>query len=529
MISFRPHLLASLAALALLAPKLAQAADISLDNVSLPTGETGRLTFKHIDLVGANISAEEANRLFSGALSRDAVADMLSRLKAARIAVSEATATSNRPGAITFRDLKGEGVDQGAIAHLTLAGVDADLPGDTGGALTLRGRAVAIDGLRIQHLAEAIQSGKAAAASARIAHAAWAGFDFSAPDKDTPAGAEGGNLIRVHLQSAKADQSFDGDVPAKFSFVADGLSVTMPKASRAGAVMTALGYDDIEATLKASGGYQSASRTLVIDDYSVDFARLGSIGLSGRFGGFDPAAFTGDAAARTAALQASDVEKLTFKLVNAGAFEKAVALAALSNRAPPDAVKAEWSLAATQAPLLAPNIPAAATIAQAVAKFIANGKSLTVSLDAKAPAPKLEDLRAMKDPAQIAARFDVKAQADGAAPPLVAPMPAAAPAPTLTGVKAWSALVGNTIAGRDADGLPLSEYYAPDGGVKRLDADEPAAGKWIARGETVCFIFPNEKDETCYRVEVAGEVATYIDADGEARRYAILKGNAKNL
>ena len=179
-----------------------------------------------------------------------------------------------------------------------------------------------------------------------------------------------------------------------------------------------------------------------------------------------------------------------------------MALAALSNRVAPDAIKTEWSEIVAQAPLLAPNIPAAATLALGVEKFIANGKSLTVSLVAKAPAPKLSDLQAMKDPAQIAARFDVTAQADGAAPPLAAPTSVAPtpPAEKLAGEKAWRALVGNTVTGRDADGLPLTEYYAPDGGVKRLDADEPATGKWITRGETVCFIFPNEKnekEETC--------------------------------
>jgi hypothetical protein len=531
MISFRPTLLASFALLAVLAPKLAQATDISLDNVSLPTGENSKITFGHIDLIGANLSAEEANRLFSGQLPRDAVADMLGKLKAARISFNEASATSNRPGVITFRDFKGEGVDQGAIAHLSLGGVDAAIPGDTGGELTLKGREVAIDDLRLPHLAEAIRSGKAAAAGARIAHAAWAGFDLTAPDKDTPAGAEGGNLIRVHLNSARADQSFDGDIPGKFSLVASGLSVTMPKASRAGAVMTALGYDNIEATLKASGAFQPENRTLVLDDYSVDFARLGSLGLSGRFGGFDPAALTGDALARTAAMQAAQVDALTFKFVNAGAFEKAVALAALSNRATPDAIKTEWSEIVAQTPLLAPNIPAVATLTQGVEKFIANGKSLTVSLVAKPPAPKLSEMQAMKDPAQIAARFDVKAEADGAAPPLAAPTSVAPtpPAEKLAGEKAWRALVGNTVTGRDADGLPLTEYYAPDGGVKRLNADEPTTGKWIARGETVCFIFPNEKEETCYKVEIAGDTATFTDSDGDGRRYAILKGNPNKL
>ncbi|MBB4196910.1 hypothetical protein CCR94_12240 [Rhodoblastus sphagnicola] len=545
MISFRSHRFASLALLAALAPSLARAADIALDNVSLPTSDVSKLTFKHIEFKDANISAEEATKLFSGALPRDAVADMLGKLKAARVTANEAVMTSDKPGSVVFRDFNGEGVDQGAIAHLSLGGIDADIPGDTGGsAVTLKSQAVTIDGVRIQHLAEAIRSGEPAAISVRITHAAWSGFDMSTPDKNTPAGADGGNLIRIHLNSAEAEQSFDGDAPGKSSFVANGLSIAMPKASQAGATLTALGYDKVEATLKFSGAYQAANRTFTLDDYSIDFAKLGSIGLSGRFGGIDKAAFGSDVAARTAAVQAAEVQALTLKLVNAGALDKAVALTALSKNQAPDAVRAEWSMIAAQAPMLAPNIPAAATLSRGLLKFIANGKSLTLALAAKAPAPKLAELQEMKDPALISARFDVTAEADGAAPPLAAPIsapasaqmtaPPPAPAPNapaqkLTGAAAWGALVGNTITGKDSDGLPLSEFYAPSGAVKQLDDDETATGKWILRGENVCFIFPGEKQETCYKLEVAGDVATFIDEDGDGKRYTILKGNAKNL
>ncbi|MCW2315926.1 hypothetical protein M2322_001470 [Rhodoblastus acidophilus] len=538
--SFRSPPLARLVLLAALAPASAQAADIALDNVSLPTGADAKLTFKHIELKDANITAEEATKLFSGALPRDAAAELIGKLKAARIAAPEAVLTSDKPGAVTFHDFAAEGVDQGSAAHLTLGGVDADIPGDTGGSVVLKSQGVTLDGVQIKHLAEAIKAGDAAGASARINHAAWSGFDLTAPDKGTPAGADGGNLIRVHLASAEAAQNFDGDTPTKFSFNASGLSVTMPKASQAGAALTALGYDKIEANVKFSGAYQAANKTFALDDYSIDLAKLGSIALSGRFGGLDATAFAGDPAARAAAFQASELQALTLKLVNAGALEKALALTALSKNQTPDAIKAEWSMIAAQAPMLAPNIPAATTFSQAVLKFVANGKSLTLALAAKPPAPKVSDLQEMKDPAQIAARFDVTADADGALPPLAAPMtaaPAAAPAPApavsgqtkLTGAAAWAALVGNTISGKDSDGLPLSEFYGPGGLVKQLDDDETATGKWILRGENVCFIFPGEKTETCYKLEVAGDAATFIDEDGDGKRYTILKGNPKNL
>jgi len=544
MFNFRPPQFVSLVLLTALSPGLAKAADISLDNVSLPAGDNSKITFKHIDLVDANITSEEANKLFSGALPRDVVGDMLGKLKAARISVNEAVATSDKPGTIVFRDLKGEGVDQGAIAHLELGGIDLDIPGDTGGAITMKSQKLAIDGLQFQHLAEAIKTGELAAISARVTRVTWSGFDLSAPDKDTPAGADGGNLVKIHLNSAQSEQTFDGDMPLKASFVASGLSVTMPKASQAGAMMTALGYDKVEATVRFAGTYQAADKTIVLDDYSLDLTQLGSIVLSGRFGGLDKAVFTGDAVAKASAIQAAEIQALKIKVVNAGALEKAVALTALSKNQGPDAVKAEWSGIAAQLPMLAQGIPAATILSQGVLKFIANGKSLTLSLHAKSPAPKLSELQEMKDPAQVVARFDVAVDAEGSAPPLAAPMvapPAAAvpPAPTqkavpapvqkLTGLAAWSALVGNTISGKDSDGLPLSEYYASNGVVKQLDDDETATGKWIARGDNVCFIFPGEKEETCYKVEVFGDVATFIDEDGDGKRYKILKGNAKNL
>jgi hypothetical protein len=99
----------------------------------------------------------------------------------------------------------------------------------------------------------------------------------------------------------------------------------------------------------------------------------------------------------------------------------------------------------------------------------------------------------------------------------------------LTGLAAWSAVVGNTITGKDSDGLSLSEFYGPDGTVKQLDDDETATGKWVVRGENVCFKFPREKEENCYKVEVIGDIVTFIDEDGDGKRYTILSGNAKKL
>ena len=66
-----------------------------------------------------------------------------------------------------------------------------------------------------------------------------------------------------------------------------------------------------------------------------------------------------------------------------------------------------------------------------------------------------------------------------------APAPAAAPAPApapaaqkLTGIAAWSKLVGNTATGK-VDGKEHTEYYMDNGTVKALEDSKVSTGKWI--------------------------------------------------
>ena len=97
----------------------------------------------------------------------------------------------------------------------------------------------------------------------------------------------------------------------------------------------------------------------------------------------------------------------------------------------------------------------------------------------------------------------------------------------LTGLNAGKAILGNTISGR-RDDRSFAEYYAPDGKIVALDGDEIEIGSWTLEGDTICTDFESE-GKTCYRIEVLGETATFMDQDQTGFRGTILKGNAKNL
>jgi hypothetical protein len=104
----------------------------------------------------------------------------------------------------------------------------------------------------------------------------------------------------------------------------------------------------------------------------------------------------------------------------------------------------------------------------------------------------------------------------------------AAPAQKLVGIAAWSQLVGNSITGKE-DGETLVEYYAPDGTAKSMTGNEISTGKWALVGETVCFKYTDSDDTECYKIEVMGNFATFIDENGSGTRYEILKGNPNGL
>ncbi len=97
----------------------------------------------------------------------------------------------------------------------------------------------------------------------------------------------------------------------------------------------------------------------------------------------------------------------------------------------------------------------------------------------------------------------------------------------LTGVAAWSKLVGNTVVAR-VDGKDYVDYYMADGTIKALEDSKLTTGKWTLEGLNVCFAARGSRE--CYAVEVADDVATFTPRGGGAGyRVNILQGNAKNL
>ncbi len=99
----------------------------------------------------------------------------------------------------------------------------------------------------------------------------------------------------------------------------------------------------------------------------------------------------------------------------------------------------------------------------------------------------------------------------------------------LAGKAAWTALLGNTITGRNSDGQTLFEYYRTDGSVQHLDDDGVMNGTWTLQGDRICIKLADDDDETCYEIALEGHVASFTGDDGKPWHYDVLQGNPKGL
>jgi hypothetical protein len=519
------------------APALAQT--VSLDPLTITTPEGGTLTLSRIEATDTNLTRDELAKLFNKdapAAEKRAIAE---KAKAARLTLGDVVSEA-KDQRFVVKGLEARGVDSGRIARLSFTGAESTFKNEQGdGKLAING--LTVDGLDLSHLMAAAETGQFADGALKIDRIAFDGFEGSVPDSKTPKDAAGGNLTRVKLGSMSLDASYAGDIPTKTAFALRSLVIQPAPASELAANLKGAGLSQLDMGMTFSGTYDTAAKTYSADDITLSLAQLGSVGLKAELAGVEPVLFTGDQAQRTAAAMGLAFSGLTVRVVNGGGVEKALAFAAASQNKTLAAFQAETAGMAGQIiPALLGGTASAASTGAAVAAFVSNPKSLTVTAKPKAGPLSLVEAAALGDPMAVVARLAISAVSEGAA---AAPAPqagaAAAPAPKvaqaapaagkLTGMAALNAVIGNTVSGKNSDGDAGVWFYDKKGAVKQLVDDEITVGKWAIKGEKICEEYPEDDEETCYTVEVSGNIATFADEEGNGRRYTIAAGNAKNL
>jgi hypothetical protein len=390
---------------------LAQSNNVRIDSLKLGKGDDV-VELKGVDFAGSNLSREEIDALLALDTPADRRTSLGARLKASSASIAEIVIGVPARGPITFTGFRAENVDQGKIRRLTLAGGQGGptIQGEQG---SFRAGALTIDEIDVSSVLNGLIKGSLLAAKPTVARLSWNGFEASFPDKDVPASAPGGNMVKIRLGALDAQTTFEGGMPTKSTTAIRNLVVELPKASETGKTLADAGYERIDVSMTTGIAFNPAKKSLMIDDFTISGVGMGSVGLRAEFGKIDPALLNGDPMAALATLMTVEFASTELTIVNDGLIDKALAVAAKEQGKKPDQLKKEAGAMVTQfAPMMLGGDPSSLQVAAALGAFIRDPKSLSVKVSGKDGPLKFTDMD-FDQPMSILQDLEITAAANG--------------------------------------------------------------------------------------------------------------------
>ncbi len=357
-----------------------------------------------------SLAAQDAN---SKRKAKAFIADVVDSFEMGKLDVADLRLT------VTDKDAPGTGtlshISLSQMAHSKIAAVDFETF-----AVQAQGSSVKIGTLvfrnidlgELRDLAESTAARDSATnrADASIAsEISLAGLDVDAGKAAT----EGGP--RTRFQLSKLDlisaDPVDG-IPAHFSTVIDHFTLDLKDARGQWDGLAALGYDRIDLSSRLEAHFDVTKQELGLEDLSLSGIDMGVVKIVCSFGNVSKDLFSTDQAQVEAAALSVLIHRFEIKVENAGLFERLIASAAKkSNKSPDEIREAYVAAAAINVPTLLGDGPAAKTVGNAIAKFIATPKNLRIV----AVAPDglgAADLVLIKDPTALMSKLSIEAAAN---------------------------------------------------------------------------------------------------------------------
>jgi hypothetical protein len=219
--------------------------------------------------------------------------------------------------------------------------------------------------------------------------------------------------MHIALGSFELRNNYDGDVLKDGSVTMKGLVFEPSKGSDFANSLTMFGYSKLDLGASISVHYDSAGKKLTIDDFSINGADAGALGLKASFENIDPSLFGADEGARMGAVAGGAITSIELKFVNAGLFEKTLAFVAQQQKVTPEALKTQWAGMAGQVlPAVLGGDPSALKVAAEAQKFIGAPSNLTVTVKPKSGSFKFSDAISAGDPMGVLSGLEIVATAN---------------------------------------------------------------------------------------------------------------------
>lgn len=341
------------------------------------------------------------------------IADLVDSFEVERLDVADLRLT------VTDKDAPGTGtldhVSFSQMAHSKIAAVDFETLAVQAQGSSVKIGALALRDIDLGALRDLAESTAARNSASRSADASIAG-EISLAGLDVDAGktaTEGGR--RTRFQLGKLDlisaDPVDG-IPAHFSTVIDHFTLDLKDVSGQWDELAALGYDRIDLSSRLEAHFDASKRELGLEDLSLSGIDMGALKIVCNFANVSKDLFSADQAQVEAAALSILIRRIEIKVENGGLFERLIASAAKrSNKSPDEIREAYVAAAAINVPTLLGNGPAAKTVGNAIAKFIATPKNLRIV----AVAPDglgAADLMLIKDPTTLMSKLSIEAAAN---------------------------------------------------------------------------------------------------------------------
>jgi hypothetical protein len=246
------------------------------------------------------------------------------------------------------------------------------------------------------------------------------GLDVDAKYGDPSNGrskAAGPETLRFGIRGVEmtANKPMDG-IPTNLRLAVENVTFAVPPNPQDDGLRTlaALGYGALDLSLVSAASWNEVGNELVVREVSVRGAEMGSAVLRGVLADVGRDVFSPDSAVAAAALVGARARNLHLTIENKGLFERVIAAESRKGQKSPEDLRREYGMAAAVAvPAMLGNAPAARSLGQAVARFVAKPGRLTISITAKDPAGLgIADLAATPEPAAILDKLAITATAE---------------------------------------------------------------------------------------------------------------------
>jgi hypothetical protein len=393
---------------------MAYAEDVVLQNVKID-GKEGSTLIPRVEVKGSNLGQSDIAKLFQAGSNPGEAATLFVKFKAASVHIPEVQLTSKDGFSGTLHEFMATDINEGKLGKLTIAGFDGSGT-DPNGPVNVKIGPLTAEGANFDQLINPSLSGKQIAAdqmTGAIDHMLLKDVELSLPDSSTPASAPGGNLIRIKIPTAEAARDKAVTPQQKGTFEIKSILVELPKSSQGAQTLSAFGYDNLDLGLKSAVTYDFAAKTISIDEVTISGVKAGALTVKAQLGNIPRAEPGADPQMQLAKLMTGNVSSLQLSLSNSGIFEKSLAVAAKQQNTTPDALKAQISvMAGAVLPSLLQGDPAGKTIGDAISKFVADPKNITIGMKAKGDPIPFGELQMVHSPSDILSKVTVTATAN---------------------------------------------------------------------------------------------------------------------